>query len=319
MYPTAAHEKRGKEVGLSVSAVEAIIGGRTVSFEDAREQVVYEVAVALAGGHLVPQGLYERAIKVLGHEGVTDMIVLMGYYTAVSLTMNFYAVPAGSPGLARCDEACYGSTTDRATSSVARRRGCRCRPQQAHRRADPGCTLRGTRRASGAGISRPDPHADSVSCRGEEPVSPPMEQHYSQHNMPDFPLIGLIWHGNGQRPAEQWHTDHTNGQRPPAATILYGVEIASAGGGTSVANMRAAYDILPRRRTRASGITEDAQQPGGAIVPTRVPKDRDKYGTPIEHPMVRSHPVHGSRAVYFHISKATHIGGHDTRGEPGPT
>jgi hypothetical protein len=28
-------------------------------------------------------------------------IVLMGYYTAVSLTMNLYAVPAGSPGLAR--------------------------------------------------------------------------------------------------------------------------------------------------------------------------------------------------------------------------
>jgi hypothetical protein len=36
-----------------------------------------------------------------GHESVSDMIVLMGYYTAVSLTMNFYAVPAGSPGLAR--------------------------------------------------------------------------------------------------------------------------------------------------------------------------------------------------------------------------
>jgi len=29
------------------------------------------------------------------------MIVPMDYYTAVSLTMNFYAVPAGSPGLAR--------------------------------------------------------------------------------------------------------------------------------------------------------------------------------------------------------------------------
>jgi hypothetical protein len=48
-----------------------------------------------------PQGLYDRAVGVLGHESVTDMIVLMGYYTAVSLTMNFYAVPAGSPGLAR--------------------------------------------------------------------------------------------------------------------------------------------------------------------------------------------------------------------------
>jgi hypothetical protein len=27
--------------------------------------------------------------------------VLMGYYTCVSLTMNFYEVPPGSPGLTR--------------------------------------------------------------------------------------------------------------------------------------------------------------------------------------------------------------------------
>jgi hypothetical protein len=38
---------------------------------------------------------------VLGHVSITDMIVLMGYYTCVSLTMNFYAVPPGSPGMAR--------------------------------------------------------------------------------------------------------------------------------------------------------------------------------------------------------------------------
>jgi len=98
-YPTAAHEKRGKEVGLPAPTVEAIIAGLPASFSDAREQVVYEVAMALAGRQLVPQGLYDRAVKVLGHESVTDMIVLMGYYTAVSLTMNFYAVPAGrKPG-----------------------------------------------------------------------------------------------------------------------------------------------------------------------------------------------------------------------------
>lgn len=100
-YPTAAHEKRGKEVGLPASPVEAIIAGLPASFSDPREQVVYEVAMALAGGRLVSQGLYDRAVKALGHESITDMIVLMGYYTAVSLTMNFYAVPAGSPGLAR--------------------------------------------------------------------------------------------------------------------------------------------------------------------------------------------------------------------------
>ena len=137
---------------------------------------------------------------------------------------------------------------------------------------------------------------------------PPMEQHYSQHHMPGFPLVGLIWHRNGQRPAEMWHTDHTNRECPPAATILYGMEIPSAGGGTSVANMRAAYAALPedeRRRleslTTFNGLDDDHTD-------TR-PEDREKYGAPIEHPMVRTHPVHGSRAVYFHISKAMHIRG----------
>src|SRR5213593_1109351 len=132
---------------------------------------------------------------------------------------------------------------------------------------------------------------------------PPMEQHYSQHNMPDFPLIGLIWHQNGQQPAEQWHTDHTNRERPPAATILYGVEIPSAGGGTSVASMRAAYDALPtEERRRLEGLTTFNSLDSGRT-DTRQ-EDHAKYGRPIEHPMVRTHPVHGSRSVYFHISKA---------------
>jgi 4-carboxymuconolactone decarboxylase len=100
-YPASAHERRGKEVGLPADAVEAIIAGRPTSFSDPREQVVYEVAMALADGRLVPQGLYDRAVQVLGHERITDIIVLMGYYTCVSLTMNFYDVPAGSPGMAR--------------------------------------------------------------------------------------------------------------------------------------------------------------------------------------------------------------------------
>ncbi|HVC60376.1 MAG TPA: hypothetical protein VND19_08470 [Acetobacteraceae bacterium] len=100
-YPNAAHEKRGKEVGLPDASVEAIVAGLPASFADAREQIVYEVAMALAGERLVPQGLYERAVAVLGHVSITDMIVLMGYYTCVSLTMNFYGVPPGSPGMAR--------------------------------------------------------------------------------------------------------------------------------------------------------------------------------------------------------------------------
>ncbi len=79
---------------------------------------------------------------------------------------------------------------------------------------------------------------------------PPMRQHYSQHHMEGYPDIGMVWHRNGQRPAERWHTDHTNRGKPPAATVLYGVEIPSAGGATSVANMRLAYDALPEAERR---------------------------------------------------------------------
>ena len=53
-----------------------------------------------------------------------------------------------------------------------------------------------------------------------EVFGPPMRQHYSQHLMPEFPDIGLVWHRNGQRPAERWHTDHTNRERPPAELAI---------------------------------------------------------------------------------------------------
>ncbi len=101
VFPTNAHERRGKEVGLPAEAVEAIVAGRVATFTDEREIAVYDVARALAGGRLIPQDLHDRAVRVLGHESVTDMIALMGYYTSVSMTMNFYAVPASGGGTAR--------------------------------------------------------------------------------------------------------------------------------------------------------------------------------------------------------------------------
>lgn len=137
---------------------------------------------------------------------------------------------------------------------------------------------------------------------------PPMRQHYSQHHMPDFPDIGLVWHRNGQRPAERWHTDHTNRERPPAATLLYGVEIPSAGGGTSVANMRAAYAALPEDERGRLDTLRTVNSLDEHHTDTRE-EDREKYGRPIVHPMVRTHPVDGSRAVYFHVTKAMYIEG----------
>ena len=100
-YPTAAHERRGNEVGLPADKVEALISGLATSFTDTREQVVYEMAVCISNSRWVSKGLYDRAIKALGHVGITDVICLMGFYTSVSMTLAFYDVPAGAEGLAR--------------------------------------------------------------------------------------------------------------------------------------------------------------------------------------------------------------------------
>jgi 4-carboxymuconolactone decarboxylase len=100
-YPTAAHERRGKEVGLPADKVEALVSGLPTSFSDAREQIVYEIAMTLASARWGPRGLYARAGAALGHVGITDVITLMGYYTSVSMTLAFYDVPAGAPGMQR--------------------------------------------------------------------------------------------------------------------------------------------------------------------------------------------------------------------------
>ena len=100
-YPTNAHERAGKAAGLPNDKVEAILSGLPTSFTDKREQVVYEMAMALAGSRWVPQGLHDRAVKALGHVGITDVITLMGHYSSVSMTLAFYDVPAGATGMAR--------------------------------------------------------------------------------------------------------------------------------------------------------------------------------------------------------------------------
>lgn len=100
-YPTAAHERIAKAAGLPAAKIDAILCGMPTSFDDEREQIVYEMAIALSNGRWIPRGLHDRAVKTLGHVSITDVITLMGHYTSVSMTLAFYDVPDGATGMAR--------------------------------------------------------------------------------------------------------------------------------------------------------------------------------------------------------------------------
>jgi 4-carboxymuconolactone decarboxylase len=97
-----AEEKRGySTAGIPAEKVERMIIGLPVSFDDPRQQAIYDVSMALVNSRYVPKGLYDRAVNLLGNNGVTDLTVLIGYFTMVALTLTFHDVPSLAEGMKR--------------------------------------------------------------------------------------------------------------------------------------------------------------------------------------------------------------------------
>jgi 4-carboxymuconolactone decarboxylase len=99
-YANYEHEKIAVEDGgLAPGKVGALISGQPVSFDDERQQVAYELASTLVVPRYVPLGLYQRAKGLLGDAGIVDVTVLIGWFTAVSMTLAAFDVPANAIGL----------------------------------------------------------------------------------------------------------------------------------------------------------------------------------------------------------------------------
>ncbi|MGW7256431.1 carboxymuconolactone decarboxylase family protein [Streptomyces sp. NPDC054834] len=99
-YANYEHEKIGVALGgLDPKKVEALIAGLPTSFEDPRQQIVYELASALVQPRVVPVSLYRRAKETIREEGIVDVTVLMGWFTSVSMTLAAFDVPSNAVGL----------------------------------------------------------------------------------------------------------------------------------------------------------------------------------------------------------------------------
>ncbi len=99
-YANYEHEIIGERDGhLDPRRVQALIAGLPTSFEDPRQQVVYELASALVTARVVPLGLYRRANELLGDAGIVDVAVLLGWFTTVCMTLGAFDVPAAAKGL----------------------------------------------------------------------------------------------------------------------------------------------------------------------------------------------------------------------------
>jgi taurine dioxygenase len=112
-----------------------------------------------------------------------------------------------------------------------------------------------------------------------------------------------------RRGAEGWHTDGAYDQEPFKATQLYALAVPSRGGNTMFASMYAAYDGLPQRlKDRIEGRI-GAFTYGGRRKATALLNAEDRDWTPVFHPIVRTHPETGRKALYFDPGKILRIEG----------
>ena len=136
-----------------------------------------------------------------------------------------------------------------------------------------------------------------------------LQQHdKKEHHVPGHPDVYYVCNDeivNGKRiiAGETFHTDHSNHPRPPKATMLFAVDLPSRGGDTQYVNMHDAYDDLPdATRARIEGLkavhvyqSKYSPRSLGKIDPASL----RNVPPPGVHPLVRTHPENGRKALYL--------------------
>jgi taurine dioxygenase len=149
----------------------------------------------------------------------------------------------------------------------------------------------------------PDQFKAAAQLFGELHPSERKERHVPGH--PDVFYISNDEIVNGKRiiPGVTFHTDNSNHPRPPKATMLFAVELPSSGGDTQYVNMHDAYDDL----------SEEAKQRIDALKAVHVhlsrhspralgpmsEESRRNLHPPSIHPLVRTHPENGRKALFL--------------------
>ena len=144
----------------------------------------------------------------------------------------------------------------------------------------------------------------------------PAKQNHSEQLLDGFPEIWVIDSRNAEIAsdgrklvfgANSWHSDHLNQRLPPKFTALYAQTLPPTGGDTMFANAYSLYERLPpETKERVS----DMKTVNGADRHLRHrDADADAFAVPAIHPLVRTHPDTGRRALYCHPLKMQTIEG----------
>lgn len=121
-----------------------------------------------------------------------------------------------------------------------------------------------------------------------------------------------IEHGPKSRGQENaWHSDVTWREEPSLGSILLAREVPDCGGDTLFANMHLAYERLSDpMKAFCEGLTavHDIARVFAKRLGKRPEELHDTY-PPMRHPVIRTHPETGERAIYVNTAFTSHIEG----------
>ena len=130
----------------------------------------------------------------------------------------------------------------------------------------------------------------------------------SRRGVDGFPEVLVIENRPGRPGArnDEWHSDITCSERPPALSVLQALTVPEGRGATQYCNMYRAYETLSDGMRdilddlfalhSAESLVQRNNEPGTDALPiTETPP-------PARHPVVRRHPVTGRRALFVNPS-----------------
>jgi taurine dioxygenase len=133
----------------------------------------------------------------------------------------------------------------------------------------------------------------------------------SRRGLEGFPQVMLLENAKGKLGPRNdiWHSDISYGEVPPLGSALYAIIVTEGRADTMFCNMYAAYDTLSPglRRTLESLRAVHTAEPLVREVPSRLSVKVAPPG--VEHPVVRTHPETGRKALYVNPWYTTHFVG----------
>jgi len=116
--------------------------------------------------------------------------------------------------------------------------------------------------------------------------------------------------------ADEWHSDNTFMAEPPMGSILKAVQLPTYGGDTCFASMHAAYDALSEPMKRmidgleaVHDITLPLQKAIAAGHSNAKLAEVQRDWPPVTHPVVRTHPITGRKALFVNGNSTVRLVG----------